>query len=363
MIHNRRHRNHERGAVTHNRHRLIRNQKPRLLRLHFAGQIQRDLLRPNRKEIAIRPLHRHRIGQVHQVYRNRPRVTPCRNVKHPGAIHLNRRLLVHRPANGVPHHLQMVRVQNIPERAVDIEWKIRHAPALLPQIQAGNICVRMARKHLRHRQVGITGNQCERRLGEHLARRHLQLVHAVDDARRILQPGKERRMRQRLVLQPDIRIEHRPLRFSGPVHAEQIRQRKILPLCAQLVVETRLVGRNHAAAFCHKLAKLFALRIAQRRDIGQDQRLERLQMHLVHQPVVHHLKGNARLRQRLAPAQRVVFHFLARLPAAVIPRRLLRVHNRHAGNRLPRHQILAVLLRPLIDVFHPRQPALIVQRA
>ena len=79
------------------------------------------------------------------------------------------------------------------------------------------------------------------------------------------------------------------------------------------------------AAALHELAELPALRVGQGGDVRQDERLEPVQVVGVEQPVVDHLEGDARLDQRLIPAQRVVLDLLPGLRAAVKPGGLLRI--------------------------------------
>ena len=63
---------------------------------------------------------------------------------------------------------------------------------------------------------------------------------------------------------------------------------------------------DEAAAALDELPELIALLIGERGDVRQDQRFELREMRCVEQPVMHHLKRNARFDQRLIPAQRVV---------------------------------------------------------
>ena len=66
-----------------------------------------------------------------------------------------------------------------------------HAP-ISRRNTCGDVGLRHARVNLFHRQVGITGNQRQRRRRELFARRHLDARHAVDDARRVLQSAQQR---------------------------------------------------------------------------------------------------------------------------------------------------------------------------
>ena len=120
--------------------------------------------------------------------------------------------------------------------------------------------------------------------------------------------------------------------FEGD--AEEVGQAEVPSLHAPFVVEARLVGGDEAAAPLDKRAELRALRVRQRGDVRQDERLERAEVRGVEQPVVHHLERDARLDQRLIPAQRVVLDLRlrkTRRSAANRPGRRERAGTRCAG--------------------------------
>ena len=105
------------------------------------------------------------------------------------------------------------------------------------------------------------------------------------------------------------------------------------------------------------------MRVGQRGNVRQDQRLELVQVCGVEQTVVDHLEGDARLDERLIPAERVVFDFCAGAVAAVKPRGLLRIHQPCARERRLIAQILFPTRQPLINPFHRLEPAFVVQHA
>ena len=92
------------------------------------------------------------------------------------------------------------------------------------------------------------------------------------------------------------------------------------------------MGGDDAAAALDKVAQLLALWVGEGGDVGEDQGLEVARVFCVQETVMHHLKGNTRLDQRMIVAQRVVFHFRLALVAAVIVPGLLRIDNGDAGD-------------------------------
>src|SRR5262252_8792238 len=108
------------------------------------------------------------------------------------------------------------------------------------------------------------------------------------------------------VLQTQISVVHRPRRSCLVAYAEQISQSEVVSSHTPLIVEARFVSRYDAAAPGDILAELIALRPRHACNIREDQGLELPDLGALQHPVVHHLKGNTRLDQRLIPSERVI---------------------------------------------------------
>src|SRR5262249_44053436 len=149
---------------------------------------------------------------------------------------------------------------------------------------------------------------------------YFNAAHAVDDARRVLQAGQQRMPPAggRVALQAQIRILHWTFDAAFECNAEQIRQAEVLSLYTPFVVETGLVGADEAPAATDELAELPTLPVRKCGDIRQDERLEPSEMRVVEQPVMHHLKWDARFNERLIPAERVVFDLCAVKPCGLL---------------------------------------------
>src|SRR5262245_59566942 len=128
---------------------------------------------------------------------------------------------------------------------------------------------------------------------------------------------------------------------------KEIREAKIRSPRTPLVVERCLIGRDQPTSALDKIAELLALRIGERGNVWQDQRLKMEGMLGVEQPVVHHFEWNAGLDERLIPAEGMVFDFRRRALAAIEPGGLLRVDEANASER---HGVAKVLFAALIAV-------------
>src|ERR1019366_8688282 len=131
---------------------------------------------------------------------------------------------------------------------------------------------------------------------------------AVDDAGRVLKASQERVALAGggIGFEAQIGILHRAIDAALEGDAKEVAQAEVLPLHAPFVEEARLIGGDATAAPLNKSTKLRALGLRQRGDVRQDERLERPKVCGIQQPVMHHLEWDARLDQRLVPAQRMV---------------------------------------------------------
>src|SRR6266536_2339340 len=86
-------------------------------------------------------------------------------------------------------------------------------------------------------------------------------------------------------------------------------------------------------------------------------------MRVVEQTVVHHFEWNARLDERLIPAERVVLDFGPRAVAAIEPRGLLRIDERDAGERRFVAQVFFPTRMATVDVLDHAQPTRVVEHA
>src|SRR6185436_5236564 len=93
---------------------------------------------------------------------------------------------------------------------------------------------------------------------------------------------------------------------------------EIVAFCPRFVIKTGFVRGDDAAALADECGQLIALPAVERGDVRQNQGLKLANMRRVQETVVHHLKGNARLNERLIPAVDMVLH-----RAAMEPGRLL----------------------------------------
>ncbi len=138
---------------------------------------------------------------------------------------------------------------------------------------------------------------------------------------------------RRVVFEAEVGVVHRPFDAAFEAHTQEIGQSKILSLHAPFVVEAGFVRGDKAATVFHKHTELIALGVRKRGNIRQDERLERAEMRGVEQTVVHHLEWDARLDERLIPAEGVVLDFGPGAVATIEPRCLLRINECDAGER------------------------------
>src|SRR6266516_3314075 len=108
---------------------------------------------------------------------------------------------------------------------------------------------------------------------------------------------------------------------------------------------------------------MIALAVGERGDIRQDQRLERAEMRVVEQTVMHHLEWDARLDERLIPAEGVVLNFGPGAVAAIEPRGLLRIDERDSGERGFIAQVFFPAGVAAVDVLDHAQPTRVVEHA
>ena len=80
--------------------------------------------------------------------------------------------------------------------------------------------------------------------------------------------------RRRIGVEAQIRVLHRAVDAAVERHAEDIGQAEVVAAAADLVVERRRERGEQAAAALHVAANRVALRVGERRRVGEDQQLE-----------------------------------------------------------------------------------------
>src|SRR5271167_1490832 len=98
----------------------------------------------------------------------------------------------------------------------------------------------------------------------------------VDNPRRIVKTSQQRRELAgcRVFFQRQIRIEQRAFFLAGKRRAKERRQAEVVAPDTPLVIERGLKGGDYASPLFHIGTNLIALLRGERRDVGQDQRLE-----------------------------------------------------------------------------------------
>src|SRR5437773_4016527 len=166
-----------------------------------------------------------------------------------------------------------------------------------------------------------------------------------------------------VVFETEVGVVHRTFDTAFEAHAEEIGQSKILSLHAPFVVEARFVSDNQASPVFHESAELIALGVGKGGDIRQDESPERAEMRVVEQTVMHHLEWDARLDERLIPAEGVVLDFGPGAVAAIEPCGLLRIDERDAGERGFVAQVFFPAGVAAVDVLDHAQPTRVVEHA
>ena len=187
------------------------NQQMGGFRLQPVRQADSHPLLAHGKKLSVGTLHRHRVGQVHQMNDDGVPVSPRGHVENAGSGDFDHRAFVRGPFDGVAEKFEMVHRKHFPECAVDVPGKIGDAAGGFPQIHAGDVGFRLTRVHLFHRQVGVARNQRQRRRGKLVTRLDFQARNAVDDSGSVLQSLKQRVVRRRFMFQTKIGVPHRPL--------------------------------------------------------------------------------------------------------------------------------------------------------
>ena len=159
-----------------------------------------------------------------------------------------------------------------------------------------------------------------------------------------------------ILVDVQVRVVDVGVDLPGERCAKHRRQAEVGAADAPFVVERCLVRRDDAAAAANEVGELAALRLRQGSDVRQDECPVTANVRSVEQLVVHHVERDARLDQRMVEAQRVILDPGLRAVATVAGRGLLRVHHRHARQRLLVAEIPLVAPVPDVDVldgFHP----------
>src|ERR1700704_1037585 len=170
-------------------------------------------------------------------------------------------------------------------------------------------------------------------------------------------------MRQRVMLQANVGVEHRALGFSCPIHSKEIGKTEVPAPYTPLIVKTRLMRSDEVSPILDKGPELVALHIAECSHVRQYQRRKWGKVRGVEQAVMHHLEGDARFDQSLIPAESIVFNLRFGMPIAVVPGRLLGVNQSDSCERPLMREVLLILFRPKIDFFNTLQPTLIMESA
>ena len=113
-------------------------------------------------------------------------------------------------------------------------------------------------------------------------------------------------------VEAQIRVLHRAVDAAGERHAEEIGEAEVVAAPPDLVVERRRERREHAAAALHVAADRVALRVGERRRVGEDQQLEAVEPLGREKRLVHQLERHARLDERVIHAEHVILGAIAR---------------------------------------------------
>ena len=98
-----------------------------------ARQTKLESLCPNRKEVAIWPLHRHGISEVNEMDRDGASILPHGYINQTRSINFNHRRLRVGPKNCVAQQFEVISAQHLPESPIDIEGKVRYATSFLAE--------------------------------------------------------------------------------------------------------------------------------------------------------------------------------------------------------------------------------------
>src|SRR5258708_3762624 len=190
-------------------------------------------------------------------------------------------------------------------------------------------------------------------------RRDLNSRDAVDHAWCIVEAGKGDMMRQRVMLQADIGVQHRPFDFACPIHTKEIGEAEVATAATPLIVETCLMRRDEVSPTLDEGAELVALRVTECSKIRQDQRPIRSNMRSVEQAIMHHLERYPRFNERLVPAECIVLHLGVSMSLAVVPGRLLRVGVVYSQQTAWYYGEWQIFRPPGIDFLHAVAPTII----
>src|SRR6202022_4761392 len=115
--------------------------------------------------------------------------------------------------------------------------------------------------------------------------------------------NEEEFVRQRVMLQANVGVEHRAVPFSCPIHSKEIGEAEVPAAHTPLIVKTGLMRSDEVSPILDKGPELVALHFAECSQVRQYQRRKRGKVRGVEQAVMHHLEGDARLDQSLIPAE------------------------------------------------------------
>src|SRR5207245_598206 len=108
MIKDGRYCNRENGAGKFEGDAPVSNEQAHMIGMNAAGQTKLDGLRPNRDEVAIWSLHRHRVGEIDEMDCDGASAFPYGDIKETRSIDLNDRHRRVRPKNCVAQQLEVV---------------------------------------------------------------------------------------------------------------------------------------------------------------------------------------------------------------------------------------------------------------
>src|SRR5579859_5642887 len=134
---------------------------------------------------------------------------------------------------------------------------------------------------------------------------------AVGDARCVFQSHQQGMVLPCLaiLLEIEIGVEHGTFNLAREGGTKERAESEVLAADTPLVVERCFICRNNASTVLDILDDLLALRRGERGYVWQDQCAELVDVVVVKQAVVDHLKWNSCLDKGLVEAERRIFNF------------------------------------------------------
>src|SRR5450631_814076 len=258
----------------------------------------------------------------------------------------------------------MIRVQYFPEGTIDIPGKIDHTSlACFAQEDAHVVSRTRPHETLFHRQVRIGRNDSQWRRETLAHGSYMDPVHAVDDPVCIFKARQHGMVLagRGILFQREVRVEHWTVFTAGKGSSKKRGEPEILSSHAPFVVQRSLISSYDAAATFDKGTDLVTLCCGKSCDIGQDQGAKLIRVLSIEQLVVHHLKRNSGFDQCLIKAERRIVDGSSRIGSAVERSSLLGINHANSSEGLFVAKVILVRIVPLEDLFHDREPALVVR--